>query len=101
MNAFFALLCILCCIVLFCVVFAPATMILTDGNRDRIRSLMDAHERNLRSGDPKTVADSKKRWSEMCDFLKSHHRTYRSGSVLEEFGRAAEAMFCDAQEVKR
>ena len=37
----------------------------------RINELMDAHERNLASSDPETVAESIKRWKTMCRQFQS------------------------------
>lgn len=37
----------------------------------RINELMDAHERNLASGDPETVAESIRRWKTMCRQFQS------------------------------
>lgn len=98
MDLFSAWLCIVGCVVLFAAVFLPATMIVAAGNRDRIRELMDAHERNLRSDDPDVVASSKKRWATMCEFIKKDHRNYKTGVMLEQFGHAAEQMFCRPSE---
>ena len=83
-------LCIVGCVVLFAAVLLPATMIVAQGNRDIIRNLMNAHERNLRSDDPAVVASSKERWAKMCEFIKKDHRNYRTGVLLEQFGRACE-----------
>lgn len=87
--------CIVGCVLLFAAVLLPATMILAGGNRDRLAELMAAHERNLQSDDPQTVADSIERWATMCRFLKNSRHTYRHGVALESFGRAAEQMFAN------
>ena len=92
--------CIVGSVLLFAVALLPATMILAGGNRDRLAELMAAHERNLQSDDPQTVADSKVRWAKMCQFLKNSRHTYRHGAALESFGMAAEQMFAKTPEVK-
>ena len=88
-------LCIVGCVLLSAAVLFPATMILAGGNRDRLAELMAAHERNLQSDDPQTVADSIERWATMCRFLKDSRHTYRHGVALESFGREAEKMFAN------
>jgi hypothetical protein len=85
--------CIVGSVVLAAVVMLPATMILQQGNRDKLAELMAAHERNLKSSDPQTVADSKERWETMCRFLKKSRHAYRHGEALEAFGREAEEKY--------
>lgn len=87
--------CIVGCVLIFAAAIVPATMILAGGNRDRLAELMAAHERNLQSDDPQTVADSIERWAKMCRFLKDSRHTYRHGKALEAFGREAEKMFAN------
>ena len=93
MDLFLVWCCIVGSVLLAAAVFLPATAILAGGNRDRLAELMAAHERNLQSDDPKTVADSKERWANMCQFLKESRYTFRHGQALEAFGREAERMF--------
>jgi len=98
MNLLPVWFCIVGSVVLAVVVVLPATMILQQGNRDKLAELMAAHERNLQSSDPKTVAESKERWATMCRFLKESRHTYRRGEAPEAFGREAERMFAKPPE---
>lgn len=84
------------CLLLFGAIIVPATARLKAENRDRLSALMDAHERNLQSDDPQVVADSKRRWAVMVDFVKRNRGTYEHGCILEDFGRAAERRHCKA-----
>ena len=99
MDLLFVWFCIVFCLLTFSAALLPATMILAGGNRDRLAELMAAHERNLQSDNPQTVADSIARWAEMCRFLKESQHTYRHGKALEAFGREAEQMFAKPPEV--
>ena len=85
--------CIVGSVALAAAVLIPATIILKQGNRDRLAELMAAHERNLQSDDPAVVEASKERWANMCRFLKESPHTFRHGQALEAFGREAERMF--------
>lgn len=91
--------CIVGSVALAAAVLLPAAMVLKQENRDKLAELMAAHERNLQSSDPQTVADSKERWASMCRFLKQSRHTYRHGEALEAFGREAERMFAKPAEV--
>jgi hypothetical protein len=63
-------------------------------NMRRLESLMNAHEANLRSGDPAKVAESKERWRTMCRYIQSNSRMAMLGLDLERWGEQA------AREVK-
>jgi hypothetical protein len=70
-------------------VILPLTASAKEDNMRKIERLMDAHEANLRSGDPAKVAESKERWRTMCRYIQSNSRMAMLGLDLERWGDEA------------
>ena len=75
----------------FAAIIIPLTASEKQENMFRIQKLMDAHEDNLRSGDPAKVAESKERWQKMCRAIQlSSPRNAVLFYELEQWGKAIE-----------
>jgi len=83
------LLAILAALAAFAAVIIPLTARSNADNMRRIEALMDAHEANLRSGDPAKVAESKERWQTMCRAIQANSRMAMLGLDLERWGDEA------------
>ena len=70
-------------------VVIPLTAKAKADNMRRIEALMDAHEGNLRSGDPEKIAESKTRWKTMCRHIQTIPRMAMLGLDLERWGEQA------------
>jgi hypothetical protein len=70
-------------------VILPLTASAKEDNMRKIERLMDAHEANLRSGDPAKVAESKERWRTMCRSIQANSRMAMLGLDLERWGDEA------------
>jgi hypothetical protein len=71
----------------FAGIVIPLTAWQRADNHRRLRDLMDTHERNLRSGDPVTAAESRQRWQETCRRLQ-HGRHALLWRDLERWGES-------------
>jgi hypothetical protein len=88
-ELFPVLLAILAALAAFAAVIIPLTARSKADNMRRIEALMDAHEANLRSGDPAKVAESKERWRTMCRYIQANSRMAMLGLDLERWGDEA------------
>lgn len=77
---------IVAALVIFAAVILPLTASAKADNMRSIERLMDAHEANLRSGDPSKVEESKERWKTMCRHIQSIPRMAMLGLDLERWG---------------
>ena len=74
----------------FAAFIIPLTAWQKADNKRRIEELMDAHERNLRSPDPQTRAQSRERWKTMCQMCqRSNPRFAALWLDLERWGENA------------
>ena len=80
---------IVAALAIFAVVILPLTAKAKEDNMRKIERLMDAHEANLRSGDPVKVEESKQRWKTMCRSIQSNSRMAMLGLDLERWGDEA------------
>lgn len=80
---------IVAALAIFAVVMLPITAKAKQDNMRQIERLMDAHEANLRSGDPEKVKESMQRWKTMCRHIQSSPRTAMLGLDLERWGDEA------------
>jgi hypothetical protein len=81
---------IVAALLILAAVVIPITAATQRDNMRRLESLMNAHEANLRSGDPAKVAESKERWQAMCRNIQSIPRMAMLGLDLERWGQQAE-----------
>jgi hypothetical protein len=89
-ELFFVWACIVTALFAIASVVIPLTAWQAHDNMRRIQELMDAHERNLRSHDPKTRADSQQRWRTMCRTLQGDNVRFSTLWLdLERWGEEA------------
>jgi len=80
---------IVAALLILAAVILPISAATQRDNMRRLESLMDAHEANLRSGDPAKVAESKEKWKRLCRSIQANSRMAMLGLDLERWGEQA------------